>query len=135
MKTVIQKRIMNFQLDSFNMVHHARYLEFMEEGRWMYCYENNLMDEYDNRGIYHVVVNININYRLSATIGDLITINTELSRITEKSVIFKQTALKDENVLVMADITNVFLNATSNAVIPAKEMASFWGDIALLKNQ
>lgn len=132
MKTVMQKRIMNFQLDSFNMVHHARYLEFMEEGRWLYCYENNLMKEYHNRGIYHVVVNININYRSSATTGDLITINTELSRITEKSVIFKQTALRDETILVVADITNVFLYKTNHAVIPAKEMALFWDDLKLL---
>jgi thioesterase-3 len=132
MKTVMQKRIMNFQLDSFNMVHHARYLEFMEEGRWQYCYENNLMDEYQSRGIYHVVVNININYRSSATMGDLITISTELFRITEKSVIFKQTALRDETILVEADIMDVFLNKTNHAVIAAKEMASFWDDLKLL---
>jgi len=132
MKTIMQKRIMNYQLDSFNMVHHARYLEFMEEGRWLYCYENNLMDEYHNRDIYHVVVNININYRSSATMGDLITISTELFRITEKSVIFKQTALRDETILVEADITNVFLNKTNHAVIAAKEMASFWDDLKLL---
>jgi len=131
MKSILEKRIMNFQLDSFNMVHHARYLEFMEEGRWLYCYENNLMEEYLHRGIYHVVVNININYRSSATAGDRILIHTELSRITDKSVIFKQTALREETVLVTADITNVYLYKTSNAVIPAKEMAAFWEDIKL----
>ena len=125
---------MNFQLDSFNMVHHARYLEFMEEGRWLYCYENKLMDEYKNRGIYHVVVNININYRSSATLGDVITVTTELSKTTKKSVTFKQTVLRDETVLVVADLVNVYLNKANNAIIPAKEMESFWDDLKLFDN-
>jgi len=125
---------MNFQLDSFNMVHHARYLEFMEEGRWLYCYENKLMDEYVNRAIYHVVVNININYRSSATLGDLITITTELSKMTEKSVIFKQTVLRDETILIVADIVNVYLNKSNNAIIPAQEMTAFWEDLRLFSN-
>ena len=29
MKTAIQKRVMNYQTDSFGIVHHARYLEIM----------------------------------------------------------------------------------------------------------
>jgi len=43
MKTAIDKRMMNYQTDSFGIVHHARYLEIMEEARWLYCYENKLL--------------------------------------------------------------------------------------------
>ncbi|MDX2501228.1 MAG: hotdog domain-containing protein [Deltaproteobacteria bacterium] len=43
MKTQIQKQIMNYQTDSFGIVHHARYLEILEEARWQYCYENHLI--------------------------------------------------------------------------------------------
>lgn len=132
MKTIMQKRIMNYQLDSFNMVHHARYLELMEEGRWLYCYENNLMDEFNHRGIYHVIVNININYQSSATLGDLITIHTELLNVTAKSVVVKQTLCRDEHVLVTGNITNVYLSKTDNAVILPKEMAPFWKDIQII---
>jgi len=100
----------------------------------LYCYENKLMDEYVNRAIYHVVVNININYRSSATLGDLITITTELSKMTEKSVIFKQTVLRDETILIVADIVNVYLNKSNNAIIPAQEMTAFWEDLRLFSN-
>ncbi len=121
-------------MDSFNIVHHARYLELMEEGRWLYCFQNNLMDEFHNKGIYHVIVNINIDYRSSATFGDLVTINTELLKVTDRSIIFKQTVLRDKKILIEADITNVFLYKTSNTIIPVKEMESFWDDLKLFKN-
>lgn len=57
MKTAIEKRMMNYQTDSFGIVHHARYLEIMEEARWLYCYENNLMEAFHQKGIFHVMVN------------------------------------------------------------------------------
>ena len=42
MKTAIEKRMMSYQTDSFGIVHHARYLEMMEEARWENVYENML---------------------------------------------------------------------------------------------
>ncbi len=53
MKTAIEKRMMSYQTDSFGIVHHARYLEIMEEARWLYCYENNLMEAFHQKGIIH----------------------------------------------------------------------------------
>ena len=50
MKTAVEKRVMNYQTDSFGIVHHARYLEIMEEARWLYCYENNLMEAFHQKG-------------------------------------------------------------------------------------
>ncbi len=129
MKTVMQKRIMNYQMDSFNIVHHARYLEIMEEGRWLYCFENSLMDEFHNKGIYHVIVNINIDYRSSATFGDLVTVSTEISKATERSILFKQTVFRGNIILVEAYITNVFLRKIDNSIISAKEMQAFWDDL------
>jgi acyl-CoA thioesterase FadM len=52
-KTAIEKRMMSYQTDSFGIVHHARYLEIMEEARWLYCYENNLMEAFHQKGIIH----------------------------------------------------------------------------------
>lgn len=70
MKTAIEKRMMSYQTDSFGIVHHARYLEIMEEARWLYCYENNLMEAFHQKGIIHVIVNINIDYKDSVRFGD-----------------------------------------------------------------
>lgn len=133
MKTEMQKRIINFQVDSFNMVHHARYLELMEEGRWLYCYENNLMGHFMSMGIYHVVANINIDYRSSTTCGDLITVATELTGVTHKSVLFTQTVFRERTILAAGEITNVFLRKPGNVIINVKDMAPFWDDIDALQ--
>jgi len=85
MKTILEKRVMNYQCDSFGILHHARYLEMMEEARWGYFLENNLMDAFHQRGIYHVIVNINIDYKGSARFGDRVTIDTDIGSISEKS--------------------------------------------------
>lgn len=131
MKTELRRRVMNFQTDSFQMMHHARYLECMEEGRWMYAHENGLVERFNSSGLYHVVVNINIDYRSGAWVGDVITIETEVSRVTEKSVVFAQRMLRDDIVLVEAKVVNVFLRRPGDQVIPAREMMCFWKDLEL----
>ncbi|MCP4138173.1 MAG: YbgC/FadM family acyl-CoA thioesterase [bacterium] len=129
MNTVFEKRILNFHLDSFKIVHHARYLEIPEEARWFYCYENNLIDAFHSRGIYHVIVNINIDYRSSAAFGDVISVTTGLHQAAEKSVCFKQTIYNNKELLIDAEITNVFMYSSNNKVIPIQEMADFWEDL------
>lgn len=134
MKTSIEKRIMNYLTDSFGIVHHARYFEVMEEGRWLYCYENQLVEQFLKMGIYHVVVDININYKGSARFGDLIIIETEVFRVTEKSVIFRQVVSRDDQRLIIAYITNVFLRRADKSVITAIELGMFWHDLLMDKN-
>lgn len=129
MKTEMQKRAMNFQTDAFGIVHHARYLEMMEEARWQYCYENNLMEAFHKNGIYHVVVNINIDYSGSARVGDLLTFETEIDRVTENTVIFRQTASRGDKTLVVAQIANVFMRNEDRSIITVAELATFWDDL------
>jgi len=128
-KTVIEKRIMNYQTDSFGIAHHARYLELMEEARWLYCHENDLMEKFHQKGIFHVIVKINIDYKDSARSGDLIMIKTEVFRVTEKSVIFRQTVSRDESTLVVAEITNVFMKQADHGIIKVVDLAVFWDDL------
>lgn len=129
MKTAIEKRTMNYQTDSFGIVHHARYLEMMEEARWEYVYENSLMEAFHQKGIFHVIVNINIDYKDSARSGDLITIETEVFRITENSVTFRQVVSRDEQRLVIAEITDVFMRKADHSVIKVLELEAFWDDL------
>jgi thioesterase-3 len=133
-KTAIEKRMMNYQTDSFGIVHHARYLEIMEEARWLYCYENNLMEAFHQKGIFHVIVNINIDYKDSVRFGDMITIETEVFGVTEKSVIFRQVVSRDAQRLVVADITNVFMRKGNHSVMKVVELKAFWEELKNDKN-
>lgn len=129
MNTCIQKRILNFHLDSFGMVHHGRFLELFEEGRWDYCLRNGLVDEFRKRGIYHVVANITIDYRKKAGFGDIVMIETALHKATGRSVIFRQNASREGTVLACTDVTNVFLHRADGAPVTVTDMAIFWNDI------
>lgn len=129
MNTCIQKRILNFHLDSFGMVHHGRYLELFEEGRWDYCWRNGLIDEFHKGEIYHVVANITIDYRKKAGFGDMVTIETALHKTTGRSVIFRQSASRKGTVLACADVTNVFLHRADGTSVTVADMALFWNDL------
>jgi len=48
MKSTVQIKVRNYHLDRFGHVNNARYLEFLEEGRWTYSEENNLVAMYEN---------------------------------------------------------------------------------------
>lgn len=120
---------MNFHTDSVGIVHHARYLELLEEARWQYCYTNNLMNAYEKRGLYHVIVNINIDYKDSAKTGDVVCITTEVETTTTKSVVFKQCVWRGDTLLISAAITNVYLSLKNQSVITTSDMASFWDDL------
>ncbi len=134
MKTLLSKQIMNFHADSFGIVHHARYLELMEEARWLYCRENGLMEPFHQRGIYHVIVNINIDYVNSARVGDQIVILTGLAKASQSRIVFKHKLIKDNNILVRADITNVYLNQANHCAISCTKMADFWDDLHKIQN-
>jgi len=128
MNTVMEKRVWNYQTDSFKIVHHARYLEIMEEARWAYCHENDLVESFYRQGISHVIVNINIDYLHSAAFNDVIVVDTALYKVTKKSIVFRQTITKDDRTIVQADISNVYLRG-KREVISVNEMTPFWDDL------
>ena len=131
MKTKIEKQIMNYQTDSFGIVHHGRYMEFFEEGRWHYCHENKLIEEFHSRNIYHVVVGLSVEYKKSAHMGDTITIETEVEKTTENSITLRQSILKENKIITSADITNVFLKLEDNKVVNTADLKNFWDDLLL----
>ena len=129
MKTEMTKQIMNFHADSFGIVHHGRYLEILEEARWQYVYENNLMQPFIRKGIYHVVAGIHIDYLEKARPGDELILRTEIGRVTEKSVVFRQTAWKGEKLIVTAEVTDVFMEKSGNRIVPVNTLREFWSDL------
>jgi len=128
MNTFLEKRVWNYQTDSFQIVHHARYLEILEEARWGYFYDNNLIAHFHEKNISHVIVNITIDYLNSAAFNDVINVETGLLKVSQKSITFRQTISKDKKEIVNANLTNVYLN-NEGKVIPVHEMVLLWDDI------
>jgi thioesterase-3 len=107
-------RVRGFHIDVFSHVNNARYLEFMEEARWV------VLDEYIDfrrmatKGIIFVVVNININYRKSASLGDVLESYLGLSKIGKKSAVFYQELRLKGTDTVVADAAVTFVFADRN---------------------
>ncbi len=130
MKSNIQIKVRNYHLDRFGHVNNARYLEFLEEGRWTYSEENNLLHIFELEKITHAAVNININYKKSATDGDLLIIETTVKEISNKSITFHQKILmqKTKQIISEATVTNVYIDADGE-VMKTEALKKFWPDI------
>jgi thioesterase-3 len=103
--------IRGYHLDAYRHVNNARYLEFLEEARWQYLDKINQKElaKYD---FSFIVVNININYRKSVTVGDTINISTEIEKIGNTSMTFSQKITEEgtDDLVCDASVTFVILD-------------------------
>jgi thioesterase III len=105
-------KIRGYHLDMFRHVNNARYLEFLEEGRWAF-FDATPDFFYRLKDVTFFVVNININYRRPATLGDVLDIQTRLSKIGTTSGVLRQEVYnkKTGELTADADITFVITDA------------------------
>jgi thioesterase-3 len=120
--TKTKVKVYGFHLDMYGHVNNARYLEFLESARWEFIAENMDLRELDKLGIAFLVVNININYRHPATIGQTLEIETRMAHISAKSAkVHQEIRIKGQDQLVAdADITFVIIDAKLKKVLSIK---------------
>ncbi|THB85848.1 YbgC/FadM family acyl-CoA thioesterase [Pantoea allii] len=107
MQTTIKVR--GYHLDVYQHVNNARYLEFLEEARWEWLEEVEAFHWLQEQKLAFVVVNININYRRPAVLGDVLTIDSEITRLNGKSGIIAQRVLLTGEETVVADAALTFV--------------------------
>lgn len=109
MQTRTPIKIRGYHLDLYGHVNNARYLEFLEEARWDFLEHQVDITEFTGSGLGLAVVNININYRRGAYVGEEIEVVTSLAKLGNKSaVIHQDVVLKGTETLVAdADVTFV----------------------------
>lgn len=106
-------RVRGYHLDGYGHVNNARYLEFLEEGRWGYFDDRPELARFFASGNpAFVAVNLNINYRLAAVAGDDLEVLTHLAEVGSRSARMHQEIrrLKDGKTVVDADLTFVLLD-------------------------
>lgn len=107
MQTTIKVR--GYHLDVYQHVNNARYLEFLEEARWQWLEEVEAFHWLQQQKLAFVVVNININYRRPAVLGDVLTIDSEITQLNGKSGIIAQRVLLAGQDTVVADAALTFV--------------------------
>ncbi|MFC2027285.1 acyl-CoA thioesterase [Chloroflexota bacterium] len=118
--SITEIKVRGYHLDLYGHVNNARYLEFLEEARWAFAEESLDIDEWQRRGIAFSVVNININYRRPALMGEVMKIRTWVSELGNASATIRQElVLKGKETPVAdADVTFVMIDAKTNKPIP-----------------
>jgi len=104
-----QIKVRGFHLDVYQHVNNARYLEFLEEARWDGLENNANFQWMTANNIAFVVVNININYRRPAVLGDRLTVTSHIKQINGKSGVLSQVVTLDPQGEVVADALVTFV--------------------------
>ncbi|MCU5772004.1 YbgC/FadM family acyl-CoA thioesterase [Erwiniaceae bacterium BAC15a-03b] len=117
MQTTIKVR--GYHLDVYQHVNNARYLEFLEEARWDWLERKQAFSWMAERQMGFVVVNVNINYRRPAVLGDVLTIDSQLQQLNGKSGVLNQNVLlPDGTVVADALLTFVCVHLPTQKVLP-----------------
>ena len=108
----IDIKVRGYHLDLYRHVNNARYLEFLEEARWSFLESKGNIDYLHERGYTFALVNININYRRPACMGEVLRIATSVKAIGTRSCVMHQlVTLKDtDTVIADADVTFVLVD-------------------------
>ena len=104
-----QIKVRGFHIDVYQHVNNARYLEFLEEARWEGLENTDSFQWMSARNIAFVVVNININYRRPAVLGDLLTITSHIQQLNGKSGVLSQVVTLEPEGEVVADAQITFV--------------------------
>ncbi|WP_114191560.1 acyl-CoA thioesterase [Edaphovirga cremea] len=118
MHTLIKVR--GFHIDVYQHVNNARYLEFLEEARWEWLAQLNGFRWMHENNIAFIAVNININYRKPAVLGDMLRIDSTLDRLNGKSGVINQviTRISDDAPVVDAALTFVCIDLKTQRALP-----------------
>ncbi len=133
----VKIKVRGYHLDGYQHVNNARYLEFFEEARWAFFEESNALQTLQNKNIMFVVVNVNINYRYPASVGQTLVIKSKLDSLAEvgsKKSTFKQTIYLENTETVVCDAIITFVlfdGKTQRAVATTEEIREmFVGELS-----
>lgn len=120
-------KIRGYHTDMFQHVNNARYLEFLEEGRWRLLENHIDLDDFLKKGFLLFVVNINISYKSQARVNDNVFVKSGLARIGNKSAVIEQQVFNKTtgSVCAEAEVTFVVADISGKPLKIEGELESF----------
>ncbi len=113
MKNIFNQKVFYSDTDSYGVVWHGSYLRWLEMGRVLFCEQKGYkLSELEEKDIVLPVFELNIKYKQSAHLEDILTIETEIVDCSKFSLTFKQIILesKSRKILVEAIVKVVAIN-------------------------
>jgi thioesterase-3 len=106
-------------LDALGHVNNARYVEYLEWGRFEWVRENGIpIDLFGRDRLTTVLVNVNVNFRREACLGDKLRVHTWLAELGRRSFRFGQELLGEDGARVAdAVVTSVMFDTATRASV------------------
>jgi acyl-CoA thioester hydrolase len=111
---VLTQRVYYEDTDFSGVVYHARYLHFMERGRTDYLrclgVDQVKMHAAEGEGLAFVVHRMEIEFKASARMDDILTIITQTERALAAKLVLAQEIRLGEKLLIAARVTIAVIN-------------------------
>jgi len=111
-------KVRGFHIDVYQHVNNARYLEFLESARWEWLDNKSGFKWMSANNIAFIVVNININYRKPATLGDVLRIDSSLQQLNGRSGVIEQVITREGDIVADATLTFVCIDLRTQKALP-----------------
>jgi thioesterase-3 len=94
--TTLDIEVRSTELDALGHVNNARYLEYLEWGRFAWVRDNAVpIDFFGRDRLSTVLVNVNVNFRREACLGDRLRVRTWLAEMGRRSFRFGQEVVSE----------------------------------------
>ena len=116
-------RVLYGDTDKAQVVHHARYLDYLEGGRLEYLRAHGLdyRDFEERTKVGMPVVEVHLKYRSPARFDDLLDVETWVAVCSRAKVVFESRILRGGDVLVEASITVACVDVTAERIVSVPE--------------
>jgi thioesterase III len=115
----LEIRVRSTELDPLGHVNNAKYLEYLEWARFELWQEAGLPVDFHDSAVGTAVVNVNVDFRREARLGDRLLVRSWLTGLGRSSARLRQTIVNAEGALVCdGRITLATFDTASRRSIP-----------------
>ena len=125
-------KVRGYHEDRFGHVNNARYLEFLEEGRWDYLDVHGPRGGFSSHGVFPVVAHLAVSYRRPAQAGDTLIITTQVVDTASRKLVMHQEIHQQATgkLCCEADIDVVLVDAeTGRPAVLKDEIVNAWPEL------
>lgn len=119
----MQIRVYYEDTDCGNIVYHSKYLNFCERARSEIFFQKGLSPH--NEKSFFVVTKMECDFKSSAKLGDLLTVQTDTIQIKKASIVLEQKVFKKNSLLFQAKVTLAYLHDRKPNKIPKDLLTLF----------
>ncbi len=103
--------VRGYELDSYGHVNNAVYLQYLEQARWVFMKDKDLLTHINNEELFLVVTETHIRYIREANLFDELIVETSM-KAEKPYLVFRQNILNEKTGMVLsrATVTTIFVN-------------------------